>query len=279
MFAATTTAAILCSAVACAPRSPSGTAAGASTAATPAPAAAAPDLFAAAAAGLASPEERAGLAKHLSPGKQALPAPRVFRNVQILQGADAGTAMAAMHGMSRALGEKCTFCHEENDFPKDVAAKREARQMLLMTERLNRAFFDGRVEVTCWTCHRGHPEGEHAPPEFAARIRQAIPEGFVVPPADAEKPAGEVFRNLEVLANLPAGKLPTVMGAFNVALGVDCAFCHVKDDPASDDNEHKRIARDMMRMSAHASADLAGTSGEITCWTCHRGSKHPATAP
>lgn len=73
-----------------------------------------------------------------------------------------------------------------------------------------------------------------------------------------EKPKEEKFSNLKVLPkNTTPDQLKAVMHDFNASLGVKCGFCHApsKDDPkkmdfASDENKHKNVARDMMKMTA-----------------------------
>jgi len=51
--------------------------------------------------------------------------------------------------------------------------------------------------------------------------------------------------NLQVL---PEGvNLRMVMGNISAALGVECSYCHVDGDRASDDIDKKVIARGMMR--------------------------------
>lgn len=207
------------------------------------------------------------------------PAARSWTNVLLLQDTPGERFLASMYGMKRGLDRNCNFCHEKDEFAKDTKHKKVARTMLLLTERINRETFAATPEVTCWTCHRGTPEPEKAPSDFAARISRATPKEFVVPAADAEKPAREVFKNVQLLGHLPAGKMPAVMGAFSAALGVDCAFCHVKDDFASDDKAEKKFTREMMLVTSRASAQVDGASGAVTCWTCHRGSAHPESLP
>lgn len=216
---------------------------------------------------------------HLPPSAWKQPAITFFKDVQLLHGADVETLGHAMRGIERSLGVKCTFCHTEKKFEADTDHKKIARQMLVMTDDLNRANFGGKAEITCWTCHHGEKEPQKTPKDMEARIAKAIPPAFDIPAADAQKPAREVFKNLQLLGNVPAGQIPYFMGFFSAALGEDCDTCHVKDDPASDDKEEKRVARDMMRMSLRASAAIDGTRGALTCWTCHRGDEHPERSP
>ena len=50
-------------------------------------------------------------------------------------------------------------------------------------------------------------------------------------------------KNLKVL-KVPTSELIPIMRSFSAGLGVECDFCHVKGDFASDDNPHKNIARE-----------------------------------
>jgi hypothetical protein len=89
-----------------------------------------------------------------------------------------------MREYSFSLGVRCGFCHaasatdkDKLDFASDEKKHKEiARDMMRMTRRINRKYFDEerggeaghqRLMVTCFTCHHGHAE----------------PEAFVMPPA------------------------------------------------------------------------------------------------
>ena len=86
----------------------------------------------------------------------------------------------------------------------------------------------------------------------------------------------------------------TTMKAFAQGLGVRCLYCHVVKgsnpddlaafDFASDEKEHKKTARLMLRMVLHDNEMLKdvgepAAAGEmkVTCYTCHRGDKHPVS--
>ena len=101
------------------------------------------------------------------------------------------------------------------------------------------------------------------------------------------------FKNLKVLSkNITNDELEIVMKEFKTALGVKCNFCHApsKTDPkkmdfASDENKHKDVARDMMRMSMKINKKYfkenqnKDSIASISCFTCHRGDKEPKGAP
>ncbi|NIG53366.1 c-type cytochrome [Chitinophaga sp. Cy-1792] len=96
-------------------------------------------------------------------------------------------------------------------------------------------------------------------------------------------------KNLKVLPkDISHDQLIAVMHNFNTSLSVKCNFCHApgKDDPkkmdfASDDNPHKDIARDMMRMTDSINTNFFKGSATmtVTCYTCHHGDKEPVSKP
>ncbi|HEX6333533.1 MAG TPA: c-type cytochrome [Flavisolibacter sp.] len=103
------------------------------------------------------------------------------------------------------------------------------------------------------------------------------------------------YKNLKVLPkDITKPQLDSVMKHFTASLGVKCNFCHVRNAEdtewnfPSDDNKHKLVARDMIRMTQKINDkyfDVTGTKKDlnaklmVTCYTCHNGSKEPLTAP
>ncbi len=69
------------------------------------------------------------------------------------------------------------------------------------------------------------------------------------------------------------------MLAFNAGLGVQCNFCHVQGDWASDDNPKKETARMMIGMAREVNAKFTDGKQHVSCYTCHRGENEPKMAP
>ena len=67
-----------------------------------------------------------------------------------------------------------------------------------------------------------------------------------------------------------------VMFAFKTSLGVDCTYCHIKDQFEKDDKAQKQTARKMIQLVRDTNAKL-GTATRVTCFTCHRGQTRPAS--
>ena len=74
--------------------------------------------------------------------------------------------METMQAFRVALGVKCDFCHVQGDFAADDKPHKEiARKMITMVHEINTHFPDGKMHVTCYTCHRGAEEPATRPAE------------------------------------------------------------------------------------------------------------------
>jgi hypothetical protein len=103
--------------------------------------------------------------------------------------------------------------------------------------------------------------------------------------ANAKKPAGEVFRNVKLLKDVPADRFLRIMDVgYSQSLGVTCDHCHVEDRWEADEKRPKRAAREMILMVRQINETLGtlteiDSSGDasVNCTTCHRGYVKPAT--
>jgi len=94
------------------------------------------------------------------------------------------------------------------------------------------------------------------------------------------KTTDEVYKNLKVMKGLPADELIPAMQFITASLGVECGFCHVENHFDQDDKKNKETARNMIRMIMALNRDQAfGGKPEVTCNTCHRGSRLPVSIP
>lgn len=62
-----------------------------------------------------------------------------------------------------------------------------------------------------------------------------------------------------------------------VALGVNCGFCHVRGNFASEDNLRKATARQMLEMTGKINQQFFPGTRTVTCFTCHQGEQKPRT--
>lgn len=94
-------------------------------------------------------------------GEKPPMAEKVFKNVQVLKGIPVDQFMGTMGFISASLGMTCSDCHVAESggswekYADDTALKQTTRKMLVMVSALNRTYFGGRREVTCYSCHRG----------------------------------------------------------------------------------------------------------------------------
>lgn len=97
------------------------------------------------------------------------------------------------------------------------------------------------------------------------------------------EPSEAVFENIQILNNIPAGRLLSIMDrAFNNSLGVSCDHCHNPDSWESDEKPTKQITRDMWDMVKTINQELLtnidnlqSDSPVVNCTVCHRGEIKP----
>jgi outer membrane lipoprotein-sorting protein len=100
----------------------------------------------------------------------------VYKNLTVLKDAPADQIGPAMQFIASSLGVECTFCHVAGKMEADdKPTKKTAREMMTMTAEINRSHFGGRMEMTCYSCHRGstHPVGIPAVLESDAPAKPA----------------------------------------------------------------------------------------------------------
>jgi hypothetical protein len=97
------------------------------------------------------------------------------------------------------------------------------------------------------------------------------------------RPAGEVFKNVKLMKDVPAGRFLRIMeSGFNKSLGVGCTHCHVEERWEADEKRAKRAAREMMQLvnqindSLRTMRDIDTEEATVNCTTCHRGFLKPA---
>lgn len=96
-------------------------------------------------------------------------------------------------------------------------------------------------------------------------------------------PAGQVFKNVKLLADIPAERFLRIMDiGYSQSLGVMCDHCHVEDRWDADEKRPKRAAREMITFTRELNAKLGQmenidtSDSTVNCTTCHRGFVKPA---
>lgn len=101
----------------------------------------------------------------------------------------------------------------------------------------------------------------------------------ILPQNNAGPAAGTVYKNVQVLKNVPTGAFIRIMVSMTqwVAPKQGCGYCHVSGNFASDAKYTKRVARRMIQMTIYTNAvwksHVKGVG--VTCYTCHRGNNAP----
>lgn len=98
------------------------------------------------------------------------------------------------------------------------------------------------------------------------------------------QPAEQVFKNIQLLKGMPAGRLLAVMEVgYSKSLGVNCTHCHVAGQWEKEEKPTKQITRDMSAMAKAINTEylkgiknLKSPNPVVNCTTCHRGQVKPA---
>jgi photosynthetic reaction center cytochrome c subunit len=103
-------------------------------------------------------------------------------------------------------------------------------------------------------------------------------------PADGIVMSEQYFKNVQALRGIPVDEFMDTMGMFAAATGMNCVDCHVADAGGdwakyADDTGFKRTTRRMIAMVNTLNEGSFGGRPLVTCFTCHRGLKAPATLP
>jgi len=116
------------------------------------------------------------------------------KNVTVLKEMPTSQIGPVMAYMSASLGTNCEFCHVRNgqqfEYDKDDKEKKKtARKMIQMVVDINKTSFEGKNEVTCYSCHQGHEKPVSEAPIGVARgpePRPAPGQAAEAPPVPAK---------------------------------------------------------------------------------------------
>ncbi|MEW6127669.1 MAG: photosynthetic reaction center cytochrome c subunit family protein [Acidobacteriota bacterium] len=102
-----------------------------------------------------------------------------------------------------------------------------------------------------------------------------LPSLDPLPASSTEERAEKKYKNIQLLKGLPSERINKIMFAFKDSLGVECTYCHIPDHFEKDDKPTKQTARKMIALVRETNAKL-GSTGRVSCFTCHRGQAKPA---
>ncbi|HEV2112560.1 MAG TPA: photosynthetic reaction center cytochrome c subunit family protein [Terriglobales bacterium] len=204
-------------------------------------------------------------------------AEELYKNIQVMKGQPASNVQPVMESITRQIGADCKYCHVDKQWAsEDNKMKDSSRMMFRMTAFINHEIFADKERVSCWTCHRGSVKTEHSTIPKEKTPQRIMAEKFITLTPEQEKmPAEQVFKNIQVMKDVPAGKFPFIMSFFARSLGVSCDFCHELPF-SSDAKAPKRMARIMLGKLVQGTAkNFYNGETPVECWTCHRGHNKP----
>lgn len=102
--------------------------------------------------------------KQDAPKTEKKAAPPNPTNLKVLKATNGTEVIAIMRTFTAGLGVQCIYCHVQGNYASDENSKKgTARTMITMMQKINAGFGDGKMHVSCYTCHRGEPEPKTAP--------------------------------------------------------------------------------------------------------------------
>jgi hypothetical protein len=161
-----------------------------------------------------------------------------FKNVTVLKGIPVDEFMGTMGLFAAALSYCCKDCHTgagtaNPKWEDDPPRKNTARRMIQMVKAINQQNFNGRQEVTCWTCHRGNPSPAITPPMDTVYGDTVFVPADVLPvanPATAGTPPADQILDKYIQALGGADAVSKVTSF--TEKGTSHLFGEVQEDPA-----------------------------------------------
>jgi len=93
--------------------------------------------------------------------------------------------------------------------------------------------------------------------------------------------AGEKYKNVQALKDVPADQIEATMHFIEAATGLRCGDCHVQENGQfafdKDDKREKTTARDMIKIVRAVNDQFFKGEMRVSCQTCHRGGRPSGT--
>jgi len=152
-----------------------------------------------------------------------------YMNVQVLKDIPSDQLVPSMRYITVALDVTCDFCHDPKSFDSDDKPQKvTARKMMTMMLAINKDNFNGRREVTCYTCHHSNSKAANIPTALA--VAAANGPGGAMPPTNGG-PAGPPAAAPSAGNAAPsAASMPTVddiLAKYTAALGGSAAVVKI----------------------------------------------------
>jgi photosynthetic reaction center cytochrome c subunit len=161
-------------------------------------------------------------------------AAQVYKNIQVLKDIPASQLLPGMRYITTALGVRCDYCHVRDNFPSDdKQSKQTARKMMQMLFAINKDNFDGRTEVSCYTCHQGN----HEPLGVPKLPEGAVPAEFIRPSQPAAAPGQPAATPVPAPVRPPTAD--ALLAKFAQALGGEEALAKITSREIEEEQERE----------------------------------------
>jgi len=165
---------------------------------------------------LASGQARPQATGQADSDQKVMMAEDAFKNVQVLKGISVKEFMETMGFFAASLDANCTTCHGEDSgqgwdkYADETPLKITARKMILMVNAMNKTYFGGARELTCYSCHRGASRPK-VTPNLTEQYGTPPPEDpDFIPAQDPGAPAPSAVLDKYIKALGGAQKLATL---------------------------------------------------------------------
>ena len=111
-----------------------------------------------------------------------------YKSVQIFKDIPSDQIIPTMAFMANSLGVTCAHCHGAEWVSDEKPTKQKAREMIRLTQAINRDHYQGRLVVTCQTCHDGR-----VIPAATPRVEEAGWNRAPAPPTAPLPPVADVL--------------------------------------------------------------------------------------
>lgn len=111
-----------------------------------------------------------------------------YKSIQVLKDIPSTQVIPTMAFIANSLGVTCGHCHGAEWDSDEKPTKQKAREMIRLTQPINRDAYEGKLVVTCQTCHDGR-----AIPTATPRVEDAGWNKKAAAPATALPPIAAVF--------------------------------------------------------------------------------------
>jgi outer membrane lipoprotein-sorting protein len=176
-------------------------------------------------------------ARQAAPAQGPQTTEQVFKNIKVLNGMPVDTFFDVMGMFAASMGDDCTFCHtkaavfDHEKFGEATPLINRARQMIGMTQTINKTFFGGTPRITCFTCHRGNNKPT-ASPDFAVQYGPPVDDPSLMdfPPDDRIQATQVLDKYLEAIGGAAALAKLTSFTAKGTYSGFDTGHKEVPVD-------------------------------------------------